>query len=265
MDVDPIISLVFVNYRSARYLQAALESLFSFEKDLSIFEIVIVNNDPSESVVLQALRREHPFLLIENAENTGFGQGSNLGASQARGKIIGFINPDILWAAPCLHGIAGFFDTNATVGVLGMMLLDEKKKPEEWSFGKEPSLRELFLNNLFPERRKPRLSQSLSPLDWVSGGALFVRKELFEEIGGFDKRFFLYFEDADLCKEVRNRGFLVVRRTEFFLVHLGGKSQASDGLQKKHFFFSQKEYFRKHRPRWESWILECLQAVLHKT
>lgn len=264
MNTDPITSLIFVNYRSARYLAAALESLFSFERETTIFEIIVVNNDPSESAALLALKQTLPFFLIESDENSGFSRGSNLGAEHAHGSILGFINPDIVWTGTYLRKIADFFDEDNHVGVLGMTLLDTNKKPEAWSQGEEPSLMALFLNNLFPSRWVFRSGQKLFSPDWVSGGALFIRKKLFAEIGGFDERFFLYFEDIDLCKEVRRRGFSVVCRADFSLVHLGGKSQKSERLQKKYFFLSQREYFRKHRPRWESGALECLQFLFRK-
>lgn len=264
MNAEPAISLVFVNYRSARYLAAALESLFSFERETATFEIIVVNNDPSESAALLALKQRLPFFLIESDENSGFSRGSNLAAGHAHGSILGFINPDTLWTGAHLRKIAAFFDEDIRSGVLGMMLLDTNKMPEPWSIGEEPNLAALFLNNLFPSRRAFPSGQKLLFPDWVSGGALFIRKKLFSEIGGFDERFFLYFEDIDLCKEVRRRGFLVACRTDLPLVHLGGKSQKSECLQKKHFFLSQREYFRKHRPKWESGVLQCLQFFFRK-
>jgi hypothetical protein len=264
MSTDPIISLIFVNYRSAWYLAMALESLFSLERESAVFEIIVVNNDSSESAELQALKQRFPFFLIESGENSGFGRGNNRGVSHARGSILGFINPDIMWTGAHLRRIVDFFNENSRAGVLGMTLIDTNKRPEPWSTGEYPSLASLFLNNLFPPRGRFRADQKFFFPDWVSGGALFIRKKLFAEIGGFDERFFLYFEDIDLCKAVRRRGFSVVCHTDFPLVHLGGKSQTSGRLQKKHFSLSQREYFRKHRPKWESGVLECLQFLFRK-
>lgn len=264
MSANPDISLVFVNYRSARYLSSALESLFSFERETALFEVIVVNNDASESADLCELRRTFPFLLIESRENIGFGGGNNRGALQARGKILGFINPDVLWTGAHLHKIERFFDEEAKIGVLGMALLDENKRPEIWSAGTDPSLGTLFRNNLLPAKRGFLDKEAVSFPDWVSGGGLFIREELFSVIGGFDERFFLYFEDVDLCAEVRKRGFLAARHSSFPLIHLRGKSQHSECLQKKHFYASQRQYFGKHRPWWESKILACLQLFFCK-
>lgn len=261
MNANPHISLVFVNYRSAQYLAAALRSLFSFEQETDLFEVIVVNNDASESPVLQELRRALPFILIENSGNLGFGNGGNLGARQARGNILGFINPDVLWTGAHLQGIGRLFGENRSIGIAGMALLDADKRPEAWSAGQEPGLLSIVCNNIIPSRRALWQKDGLSFPDWVSGGALFIRAALFSEIGGFDERFFLYFEDVDLCAEARKRGFSVARHTAFPLVHLGGRSNLSSGLQKKYFHESQKKYFEKRRPAWESRALELLRFL----
>lgn len=264
MNANPSVSLIFVNYQSVQYLTGALESLFSFEREAAFFEVIVVNNDSSESGALQDLRRTLPFLLIESSENSGFGRGCNLGARQARGAILGFINPDVLWVGTYLRKIAAVFGENRQVGALGMALLDTKGRSEAWSVGKEPNFISLSLNNFFPARRAAWSDQKSFSSDWVSGGALFVRAVLFAEIGGFDERFFLYFEDVDLCKEVRRQGFSVAYCPQFPLIHLGGKSQVSRQLQKTHFYDSQKKYFEKHRPLWENNALKFFHFFFRK-
>lgn len=255
MDTHPKISLIFVNYRSARFLKEALESLFSFEKENDFFEVVVVNNDSAENEVLSTMSLQFPFHLIQNNTNLGFGAGNNIGAKQARGSIFGFINPDILWTGERLCQIGKLFDEKKEMGILGMTVLDIEGKEEKWSAGKDPSLATLFRNNLFPKRNRSMKDRDSFSFDWVSGGALFIRKDIFSLVSGFDEQFFLYFEDVDLCKRVRTLGFSVWRETGISLVHLGGRSKHSHRLQKKQFHVSQKKYFEKHRPAWENKIL----------
>jgi hypothetical protein len=258
MNAKPVISLIFVNYRSVRYLAKALESLFSFERDRDLFEVIVVNNDTSESKDLAILRQSFPFLLLESGSNTGFGSGNNRGAGSARGNILGFINPDVLWTGTYLRSIQHLFFQEKKIGVLGMALLTEDNHPEVWSVGMAPSIFRLVQNNLFPSSQAFWKKAGLSFPDWVSGGALFIRTEIFSEIGGFDERFFLYFEDVDLCSAVRKRGFSVAYNPTFSLIHLGGKSKHSQALQKQHFYASQRKYFDKRRPGWESKLLSVL-------
>ncbi len=259
MNANPHISLIFVNYQSVRYLSSALESLFSFERETDLFEVIVVNNDVSESKDLEILKQSFPFLLLESGGNIGFGGGNNRGAAVARGDILGFINPDVLWIGTYLLRIEFLFSQKKRIGVLGMALLAENKHQEAWSVGMEPSIPRLFRDNLFPAKQAFWKKTGLSSSDWVSGGGLFIRTELFSAIDGFDEHFFLYFEDVDLCTEARKRGFLVAHHPSFPLIHLGGKSNPSTRFQKKHFYASQKQYFAKHRPRWESKVLACLQ------
>jgi GT2 family glycosyltransferase len=265
MNVKPQISLIFVNYRSAEYFAGVLKSLFACEKKTGFFEVIVANNDVSENEVLVNLQKTFPFQLVESGGNIGFGRGNNLGVKLAQGKILGFVNPDIIWTDECLGKVASAFDLDQKLGVLGMALLDKNKKPEIWSFDKEPSLASLFYNNLFPSRQVLGEKEKISSQDWVSGGALFIRADLFSAIGGFDEQFFLYFEDVDLCREARKRGFSVKRDASLSLVHLGGSSHLSTRDQKKYFLESQKKYFAKHRPRWESLALNYLQIFLNKT
>lgn len=265
METKTRISIIFVNYQSSRYLRGAFESLFSLEPETDFFEVIVANNDVSEYDSLRDLQQAFPFSIIETGGNVGFGHANNAGADRARGEILAFINPDVLWTGTCLRKIAGFLDENRKVGVLGMAILDENNRPEAWSAGFEPSLATLLWNNVFPFRRSFHEEKGPSFFDWVSGGALFVRRDLFFEIGGFDDRFFLYFEDVDLCTEARKHGVFVARHAGFPVIHLGSKSHASARLQKKHFYDSQQKYFDKHRPKWEGTILSWLQSVFCHT
>src|SRR3972149_7544391 len=109
MNVKSQISLIVVNYRSAEYFANALKSLLACEKKTDFFEVIVVNNDVSENEALVNLQKTFSFQLVENGGDIGFGRGNNLGAKQARGKILGFVNPDIIRIEECLEKIARAF------------------------------------------------------------------------------------------------------------------------------------------------------------
>lgn len=259
METSPEFSLIFVNYRSARYLSMALRSLFASEIGSS-FEVIVVNNDSQEERILTSLQRFFPFRLIQSGDNSGFGAGNNLGARVARGGIIGFVNPDTFWEDGKLEDIKKLFLEDFGMGVLGLRLVDENGDHEAWSAGSLPTLSRIVLNNIPLVETFRRVSEGAA-VEWVSGGALFVRRELFRELGGFDDRFFLYFEDADLCARAREAGYAVRLDPEIFLKHYGGKSHRSKKRQKNDFFRSQDLYFQKHRPVWEYFSLRFLRFL----
>ena len=256
MASSPYFSLIFVNYQSVWTLSLALKSLFSLEKERTLFEVIVVNNDARERAALEEMARLLPFRLIENDANHGFGQGANKAAQEATGTILGFLNPDILWQETSLSRLKGFFLGQATPTLLGLRLLDEDGKEEAWSAGKSPRLASLLWNNIF-HRFLPQ-SPSFDGLEWVSGCGLFVPKDVFLSVGGFDEAFFLYFEDVDLCLRAKGHGVSIVRDPRFTLMHRGGKSFSTHSSQKKRFYNSQETFFKKHRPSSESFVLHLL-------
>lgn len=258
---NPSFSLIFVNYQSARHLTRSLESLFLWE-NVSNIELIIVNNDETETLLLRSLQKIFPFLLIENKKNGGFGQGANIGANAASSDILGFLNPDTLWHKNSLEMITAVFHENSHIGTVGMRLIGTDGETETWSFGKFPGLWRLLLNNLFLSQEDFAFeTPSQLEVDWVSGGALFTRKNVFQSLRGFDENFFLYFEDADLCLRTKQAGHDIYLLPQTTLIHHGGKSSPSKEIQKNHFYTSQETYFKKHRPPWEYILLRIFRFL----
>lgn len=254
MTRHPKISLIFVNYKSSKQLRASLQSVVDFEgKQEGLFETIIVNNDVSETEMVKKLSSEQGCALIANDKNCGFGAAANKGAQQARGEFLGFLNPDTLWQKTCLQDIQKTFQEQPTLGILGLTLVATSGKPEEWSFGKDPTLCRIILNNFFHFEKRAHRNDMV--VDWVSGAALFIRRDLFVRLGGFDENFFLYFEDVDLCRRVRAVGHDVLLTKGFPIVHYGGQSHMSTKKQKEYYYQSQEKYFKKYRTRTEQVLL----------
>lgn len=264
MATNPQISLVFVNYHSVWRLSLALQKLFSLETEHDFFEVIVVNNDQLEAQVLEQLTKRFPFYLLQEEQNGGFGRAANIGAALARGRIIGFLNPDTVWQATSLRCIEGTFQQHSNGQILGLQLFNEQGEREQWSAGVAPSLWRLFRNNIFPFLTRQDFVQD-APYDWVSGGGLFIEKQRFQELDGFDEQFFLYFEDVDLCLRAKERGVMIVSEPRFTLLHHGGKSFVSQKQQKKIFYASQVRYFEKHRPPLEAFFLRLLHSILHRS
>lgn len=246
MDANPQITLVFVNYQSIWHLSFAVKKLFSFEGRNTSFEVIVVNNDKKERIACEELAKRLPVKVFHSSQNRGFAFGANYGAQKARGHIIGFLNPDTAWQKEQLGEIGALFIDHKVRKIVGLALLDEKGKQERFSYGKAPTLLRLLKNNLLPF-----FSANHFPPEWVSGGALFILKDTFFDLNGFDERFFLYFEDVDLCIRAKKQGGYLDLYSQGIVSHRGGKSFSSRRAQKDFFYRSQEQYFQKHRPFFE--------------
>lgn len=198
-------------------------------------------------------------------KNVGFGKAANIGAQYARGTVLLFLNPDtVLLSSDALDHLIDAVKKPKR-GIVGAQLFDLRYRPELWSGGPEPSFFRLvrktigcIRKNVFDKKKGNSLS------DWVSGAVFSVRRETFLHLGGFDERFFLYFEDVDLCRRIRKAGFTVMHNSEAKILHKGGASFLHKNGQKKYYRESQVLYFCKNRPRWERIAIEYGQKFFRQ-
>jgi len=258
---SPELSLIFVNYRSAAALKRSLVPLEDALRSGKT-EGIVVNNDPSESDSLRRLSKRFPIRIIRAPENIGFGAASNRGAAEAGADLIAFLNPDTRLVQGTCDDISSHFRSHPETGIAGAALIDRKGKPEPWSAGPVATLLGIIGNNLSLYRGIPPREDRPREVGFVSGAALFIQKPIFEKLGGFDKRFFLYFEDMDLCLRARKAGYQVIRLPKPVFSHEGGASRKSESEQKRHYYSAQDLYFEKNRPRWEGRLLRLLRISL---
>jgi GT2 family glycosyltransferase len=246
------LSIIIVNYQSVGYLKKCVASVFDKAKNIS-FEIIVVNN--SEDVINEI----SDIKIINSKENLGFGKGQNLGVKNASGEILWLLNAD----TEVLSGdIQGIIREAQEKGVVGPKLLDNSGRAQSWSAGVEPTIWDLIKNNLgLKASRKVWQSPKKREADWVSGTSLFIRKDVFQKLGGFDEKFFMYFEDIDLCKRAREAGYKVIYFPEFIIRHFGGKSFENSALQKKYYYQSQDYYFEKHFGKFQSGLVKLLRKL----
>lgn len=256
----PLFSIIFVNYHSGDLLTQALSSwrqVFPSERA----EYIVINNDVSESTELDILA-ERGWCQVEHLEeNRGFGHAANRGAAQARGRYLIFLNPDTVYVKGSPQDIEALL-LRYPHSIGSAVLLDRDEKREAWSLGHFPTLLRLFKKWCGSEERSPLwLHTELVFPDWVSGAVLFIPRALFETLGGFDSRFFLYFEDVDLCQRLKQGGGKVWRTPSMVVRHQGGGSHETERSKKRAYYRSQGQYFRKYRPLLEWMVLRLLQWI----
>jgi hypothetical protein len=260
--LNKTLSIIIVNYRSSRCLK---KNLASIQDKIKIEpEIIVVNNDEAED--LTELQNIYPRLkIIEHKKNIGLGAGANLGFKHCSGDILLFLNPDTEILSDGIEAVLAEFSQDSKLGILGSGLVMSDGKRQSWSAGYETGLIDILRNNLkIPKSKKIWKSKEKRYVDWVSGTALFMRKTTYQKLNGFDERFFMYFEDMDLCKRTSLVGERVLYFPEFEVRHTGGESYAGLNSQKKDYFESLAFYFKKHYSSWHGKLIKFLGLAFNK-
>lgn len=234
--VRPDLSVIIVNYNTANLLQPLFASLDAARGDFTLQILVVDNASRDNSVDL--LRNTFPQTeLIQNSINVGFGRANNQVLSQARGRYLLLLNTDAFVAPDTLTKTLRFMEENPKCGVLGVKLVgrDGALQPSCRYF---PTPWNTFLSSTGLKRFFPgtRLVDDMSwdhasvrECDWVPGCYYLVRREVVESVGLFDPRYFLYFEEVDHCRAVRQAGWAVLYYPFTAVMHVGGESAATDG------------------------------------
>jgi N-acetylglucosaminyl-diphospho-decaprenol L-rhamnosyltransferase len=244
-------SVITVNYRSWPYALRCIDSLY--RTGYEDFEVVVVNNDQGATPEIP-----HPVRLIRNPENVGFARACNQGVYVSRGENVMFINPDTLVEVDFFESLEKFLDENPRVGVAGPRIVGVEGNVQltarkELGFvsgflGRTSLLTRLFLQSALVKRLFPAARKLTSPtaVDWISGTCMTVRRQVLEEIGPMDERFFMYFEDADLCRRAREAGWLVYYLPQVNVFHHSGASSQNRSRAIWYLHKSAFLYHRKH-------------------
>lgn len=206
------ISVITVTYNSSTCIQTCLDSL-SRQKGAN-HEVIVVDNISSDDTLLKV--RSNRCLLLENAENLGFGKACNLGVLRSTGKYIFLLNPDArLTDEGDLAQICRLMDENPRWGLAGAKVLSSTGSLESPPVHDYPGQKHV-------RRNFCKLPGSIS---WVIGAAMVIRRDIYLRLGGFDASFFLYSEETDLCLRVRELGYEIGWMEDVVVRHIGGESE----------------------------------------
>lgn len=253
------VSVILVNYNSSKLLEQCLASIFNHTRDLSV-EVIVVDNASQDDSVSMVRSNFQGVRLIEVRENVGFSRSNNIGAQAAQGRYILFLNTDTLFKENSVKILANFLNDHTDIGAVGPSLCFENGR-YQISCGNLPNVFVEFVDKIRYSIAR-NLSATVSPIlkrmnnktrtvGWLTGACLMVRREAFEQVGGFDENMFMYFEDKDLCKRIAEAGWRVVYYPVTSVVHaLAGSSRSIDQQDVKRIYRkSQVYYYHKHLGR----------------
>jgi len=223
------LSVCVVNYHSDKQLRNFLESFVDYRPDC-LHELIVVNNGSMNPDFKRNLKQEFGDMLtvISPQKNIGFGAAQNRAVRKARGEYVFLANPDLEFDEGALKDLIEFAESLEDFGVIGPRLrqLDGEIQQSCRRFPKFSDLviKRLGLSKLFRRKMAKYLMKDIglekeSQVDWLVGAAMLMKKDRFLEMGGFDERFFLFFEDTDLCRRLNESGYDVWYQPEVTLTH----------------------------------------------
>ncbi len=264
------ISIIIVNYRGWKALDKCLKSIEAIISRTFSFEVIVVDNFSNDGQFPVFKQKYSKFTFIENTGNNGFSNGCNFGAGIASGNHFLFLNPDTKLTLEALETLLQTAVSNPEIGILSCLQINENN-----IFYRQnnlfPALGRFFgiSRALFRKLNKAKLAKRFNNTsdlfypDWVTGAVIFISRNWFNKIKGWNEDYWLYFEDVDLCKKISDLGgkVAVTRKATIFHQH-GGASRLNvntKALTKTEVIISKHVYINNQFP---TGIQVYLQSLL---
>ncbi len=230
------IDIIIVNHNSTDYLLKCIHSIYDvLEKEIAV-SIYVVDNASEDNI--ERLSQKFPQVsLLKNKVDIGFARAVNYYISRTSAPYIMLLNPDTLVEKSFFASILKFMEENPSVGVFGPKILEENGQvqgsarsfptPMTALFGRNTFMSKFFPNNRMTSKNvlTNRIDgEKKMEVDWVSGACMILRRSAIKEVGLMDEKFFLYWEDADLCKRMSEKGWRVVYSPNASIMHYAGVS-----------------------------------------
>lgn len=241
---NPLVSIIIPVYNKFEYTNNCIKSIFNTSSNIS-YEIIIAD-DMSNDLTKHIKKYFSNIYINKNKKEHGFVMNCNKAANLARGKYILFLNNDVQVQKGWLLNLVKLIESDEKIGMVGSKFIYPNGILQEaggivWNNG-------IACN--YGRGKDPELSEYnyVKEVDYISGASIIIRKSIWKEIGGFDKRYIpAYYEDTDLAFEIRKRGYKVMFQPSSVVVHLEGISNGknlSSGL-KKYQIINQKKFMEK--------------------
>lgn len=249
-----MITVVMVSYNTRELTVQAITTLIQ-NCTLSL-EIIVIDNASNDETV-ETLRKSFPNVkLVQNQQNVGFGMANNQGFALATNDLVLLLNTDAYIKPCCIENLVDTIHSDAKIGVVGPRILnkDGTLQPSVHPFpGPLRAVLEYWwLERLFPSGTRLGSYRNWSYADvadvpWLIGACMLVRKSVISETDGFSNEFFMYAEETDWQKRIRDKGWRIMFTPLAECIHLGGASGGTADLKVRSAFFrSQDIYVRKH-------------------
>jgi len=245
------LSIVILNYNVHHFLELCLKSVSVAVEKIEA-EIIVVDNHSKDGSCQMVKERFPEVQLIENKENFGFSKGNNIGVAQAKGEYLCILNPDTVVAEDTFEKLLDFSENQDKLGVVGCKLINGVGLFLPESKRNIPYVRVAVKKMLgFPLQY---YANHLSPnetgkVDVLVGAFMFLKRKVYNEIGGFDEDYFMYGEDIDLSYRILKKGYNNYYYGNLTAIHFKGESTLKDKKYAKRFFGAMQIFYNKHFKR----------------
>jgi GT2 family glycosyltransferase len=266
------LEIIIVNFNTEKFLEQCLNSIYA-NKPAGDFKVWVIDNNSKDRSREMVREKFKQVVLIENDENLGYAGANNIALRLAQGKYILILNPDTVIQPGSLDIMIGFMDKHSEVGVLGPKILNSDGTLQRCcrSF---PALGQMFfedtlLNRIINKNRlvgKYRMSgwdyNDIREVDQPMGSALMLRKKALKQVGLMDERFFMYYEDVDLCYRIKKEGWKIYLNPQAQVIHYGGQSHrwAVNEMFLEQ-YRSRYKFFKKHYGRLSASLLKFITFI----
>lgn len=249
------VSVIIVYFNTPSEILKALSSIKNAMGNY-VYEIVIVNNYSSKPLPKQ-IKSFSGVRIINNEQNMGYGKALNQGAKAVKGKYLVLSNSDIIFLSNSIAKMIKKLENNPSIGIIGPQFLDLEQRVQmvgsDMPFLPQAIFAFSFFNKFFPNNpfsKKYYLSDfdrnTEKEIPALCGACLVIKKSMFERIKGFDERFFMYFEEADICYRVKMRGYKPLYYPTARVIHLIGKSSSDKKWIQRTFEQSRYKFLKKY-------------------
>jgi len=280
-ELAPTVSVIVVSFNTRDLLRECLTALY---KELTgiLSEVLVIDNASRDNSAVMVAAEFPQARLFTSDVNLGFGPANNVALNEARGSYIVLLNSDAFFGEGALRIAIAQMEKHPKAGLGGAMLVgrDGEWQPSARMF---PSILNdlLMFTGLSAKYPKSRFfgrgdrtwddPQREAQVDWVPGAFSIIRREVLQRVGFFDPRFFLYYEEVDLCLRIHQAGYELWYWPQIRVVHIGGESSRTHGEIEMSSSGSQLVlwrmrsallYFRKHHG-WQAWLLQWMERSLY--
>jgi len=271
----PTVDIVIVNWNAGQHLSECLQSIAQTERTrFELVQVVVVDNASTDGSLAGIEEVGLPLRILRNSVNRGFGAACNQGARLCSSEFLLLLNPDTRVFSDTIDRTVAFMvePENATIGICGGRMVNDDNEDEFtcWRFptfwmwvAKLTGLAYALPGRITLQRMTNEEVGGSGVVDQVIGAYNLVRRSLFEALGGFDERFFLYLEDVDFAYRMRQLGYSSYFLADVPVYHVGRVS--SDQIRGRRLFYlirGRTEYARKHWPRWQAGLLALLMLIV---